>query len=248
MVRAVNSLLIGFMVLVGLWTLFRDEIAVADRKILFVGNSITFVHDVPGQVRRLAASAPGGPRYNTRMIASGGYTLSQHLAEGWAVGEIRTGVWDVVVLQDYSSAAFHASTRADTEASVARLTEEADAAGAEVVLYANWAPGQVATGARDRAVDRIAAFYDGLGTGRVALVGTVWRRAAERGIVGLYGPDGHHADVKGAFAAALAVLGTLGDVDPADTTWTPAGIGPDEARELRRLASGLTLRWRLAGD
>ncbi len=46
-------------------------------RVLFVGNSYTFVNDLPGQVSKLAAAA-AGPALQTSSVAFGGATLKVH--------------------------------------------------------------------------------------------------------------------------------------------------------------------------
>lgn len=124
--------------------------------------------------------------------------------------------------------------------SVTTLAGAAREAGAEVLLYAHWPPGSVPLAGRDRAVDRIEEVYARRAAehdGRVIPVGALWRAAWGDGIAGLYAGDGHHASALGAYAAALAVLATLGDVDPMTVGWTPPGVSDEAARRLRALAA-----------
>src|SRR4051794_25194805 len=56
--------------------------AVASRpqlRLLFIGNSYTYVYDVPGILRRIAATAGTGPTVLTEQIVVGGATLQRHL-------------------------------------------------------------------------------------------------------------------------------------------------------------------------
>ena len=68
--------------------------------VLFLGNSYTFVNDLPGTFAALAAS--GGHSVGTRTLAQGGETLAQHAASAADAAAITSGHWDYVVLQEQS--------------------------------------------------------------------------------------------------------------------------------------------------
>ena len=67
-------------------------------RILFIGNSATYVHDIPETLARLATDA-GFPTECVRVV-KGGWKLSQHADTGSrALAEIENN-YDIVVLQD----------------------------------------------------------------------------------------------------------------------------------------------------
>merc|ERR1712054_335535 len=73
--------------------------------VLFIGNSYTFVNDVPGMVANISASASLPIRYDE--ATAGGASLFQHanmsLPNGRATMKLLLSQhWDVVVLQDQS--------------------------------------------------------------------------------------------------------------------------------------------------
>src|SRR6478736_2859898 len=68
------------------------------RPVLFIGNSYTYVNDLPGIVQALADSA-GGARLAVETIAEPDYALVDHLAVGTAQREIGSRTWAFVVLQ-----------------------------------------------------------------------------------------------------------------------------------------------------
>src|SRR5438105_1158267 len=49
-------------------------------RVLFIGNSYTFVNNLPDVFADLAASA--GRRVDTGLVAAGGWTLARHAASG----------------------------------------------------------------------------------------------------------------------------------------------------------------------
>ena len=69
-------------------------------RVLFIGNSFTFVHEVPELVAEMAHSQ--GRRLYFETIVKGGQTLEGHWKEGRALAAIHSRKWDFVVLQDHS--------------------------------------------------------------------------------------------------------------------------------------------------
>ena len=66
--------------------------------VLFVGNSLTYVNDLPGILEAMADSG-GQPLLETRMIAKPDYSLEDHWNDGEALTAIAKGGWNLVVLQ-----------------------------------------------------------------------------------------------------------------------------------------------------
>src|SRR5256712_3057541 len=69
-------------------------------RVLFIGNSYTYVNDLPAMFAGLARS--GGHRVETAMVAEGGATLAEHAASAATSAAITSKKWDVVVLQEQS--------------------------------------------------------------------------------------------------------------------------------------------------
>jgi hypothetical protein len=67
-------------------------------RILFIGNSLTYVNDLPAMVEGISRAAGDDPPLETEMVALPAYSLEDHLAEGSAVRAIERGDWDVVAL------------------------------------------------------------------------------------------------------------------------------------------------------
>jgi len=81
--------------------IFFSSSAFADStNVLFIGNSYTFVNDLPVLFKNLAAT--GGKNVHAEMEAPGGYTLENHLGTIRTIDAIKRGIWDYVVLQEQS--------------------------------------------------------------------------------------------------------------------------------------------------
>jgi len=104
---------------------------------LFVGNSLTYVNDLPGTLQRLAAATPLHAVLTVYTVMGGGATLADHWSRGEAVRVLREARPDVLVLQGQSveplvipeSFAQHA----------ALFKAEADKVHAVTVLFSTWA-------------------------------------------------------------------------------------------------------------
>jgi hypothetical protein len=71
-------------------------------RILFIGNSAIYFHNLPAIVSGIAASGPDPIQVESELIAEGGQTLEGHWLEGRAQKEIHARHWDYVVLQEQS--------------------------------------------------------------------------------------------------------------------------------------------------
>ncbi|MEO0916513.1 MAG: hypothetical protein AAFY31_05960 [Pseudomonadota bacterium] len=245
MVRFLSLLLVGLIALVVL----RPQPA-PDRTILFIGNSFTFKHDVPGMVQRIAATSDTPVRYEVHMHVRGGTALYEHLKETDPIASIQSRDWDVVVLQDASAMAFHPSYVDLMEDATATLASAAKTQGADILYYAHWAPAQERQN-ETRAVRQIERAYEEISRqtgGDVAHAGRLWDAAKRAGISGLYAADDHHASPKGAYAAALAIVASLGDVDPASSRWAPKDVSSTDQAHLTRLLAHLGGPRRIALD
>ena len=184
----------------------------ADVRVLFIGNSLTRGHDVPSLVEEIAAD--NGVRVDAEMFAPGGAFLSDHLANADVVAALRSGEFDVVVLQEQSMAPAHPETfRTSTQPSAQSLVDMARAGGARVVWFQTWGHlnGNEITGHSgypDMQGD-IEDAYDELSfaTGAsVARVGTAFEEFLATGNgVPLHHSDGVHSSPAGAYLAALTL-------------------------------------------
>jgi hypothetical protein len=172
--------------------------------VLFIGNSLTYYHDLPDIVVRLGALTADTIR--VAMLAKPNYALIDHLADGGAGFAIRSQRWDVVVLQQGSSALQEG--RALLYSGVDSLAPLIRTAGGKPALYEVWPT-------RDRAFDvpgvresyRQAALRV---TGDFYPAGTAWQEAWTRDpSLALYESDGLHPTATGSFLAALVMYERL---------------------------------------
>jgi hypothetical protein len=179
--------------------------------ILFVGNSLTYVNNLPAILEALADSAHE-PLLETRMVAKPDYSLEDHWNDGDARAAILNGGWNTVVLQQGPSSL--ETSRTLLVAYARAFADPIRAVGARPALYQVWPT-------VDRAVDfpranesyRIAAESV---QGILFPVGEAWLAAQriDRSIP-LYAFDGLHPGAEGSYLAALVMYATLYGKSPA---------------------------------
>jgi len=107
-------------------------------RVLFVGNSLTYVHNLPAMLSALA-SANGKPVV-ARMLVRGGATMQEHVDAGLAEKSLRAGEVDVLVLQEQGGALLcgGGSTCDGPTQAHARLAADARAAHARPILLGTY--------------------------------------------------------------------------------------------------------------
>ena len=109
----------------------KEEVAV-----FFIGNSYSF--GVPKQFKKIAESR--GRKVRVGHSTYGGWTLAKHAAHPPTLEKLRSGKWDVVVIQEQSliPARNERIRRKAMDPAVGFLVSEARAAGAVPLLYQTW--------------------------------------------------------------------------------------------------------------
>jgi len=103
-------------------------------RILFIGNSHTYKHDLPERVAELARSE--GYTCEVTMLAHGGWYLASHVKEPQTRFNIAFGHYDYVVLQEHSHPFDHVE---DYFEAVKTLSSWAKETGSGVLIYGTWA-------------------------------------------------------------------------------------------------------------
>lgn len=204
--------------------------------LLFVGNSLTYTHDVPELVKRLAkAAGKAAPTITVRALPNAG--LEDHWNEGWVAKALRQRHHDVLIMQQGPSTL--AASGADLSRWTARFADEAVKHGTRPALFAVWAPsgGDMASGLANytRAAEAAGtALYP---------VSAAWQAAwALRPTVPLYGPDGFHPSEHGALLAAMVITGVIYDADPATMPNLFKGTVTDDEMIVLREAAREAMR------
>jgi hypothetical protein len=175
-------------------------------RVLFVGNSYTFSHELPKVLEQIARTTSEGPTIKTKMVAEPGWTLEQHWEDRRALAEIRGGSFSHVVLQGHSLTTVEARERLIEYGR--RFDSAIDESGAQTVLFMTWAR-------RDRPemLEAVRDGYNDLGAHTDAVVvpvGEAWARSrSERPALHLWHADGSHPSPAGTYLAAAAFYAAL---------------------------------------
>ncbi len=192
----------------------------ASAHVLFVGNSLTYVNDLPGMLTELAALA--GDTIRTQSVSKPNYSLEDHFADGAALAAIRSEKWTFVVFQQGPSSL--PESRRDLIMWTEKFDERVRVTGARTALYAVW-PDH----------DRLAYFRDVQESYRLAAaavggvlfpVNAAWQRAWKADAsLSLYGTDGFHPSPMGTYLAALVMYERITGHDARGTP-VPVKAGP----------------------
>jgi hypothetical protein len=203
----------------------------AHLRVLFVGNSLTAANDLPAMVAAIGASRHVA--IDVEAYAPGGYALEDHWADGRALGELRTGHFDAVVMQQGPSSL--PESGANLTEWARRWAAEARADGARPALLTVWPERE-----RSYAFPDVIRHYRAAARSAGAAsfpAGLAWKLALARGLR-LYGPDGFHPSPLGTYLAALVTYAGLTGELPR-TLPRAGGVAPRGAvaRVLRAAAS-----------
>lgn len=212
-------------------------------RILFIGNSYTYVNDLPATFAQLARA--GGHAVETDSLASGGATLADHLADAATAPKLDSTKWDFVVLQEQSEIPSVADSRDYTMYPVARSLVAMIRARSETpILFMTWAhrDGLPASGMPDYASMQSAIDFAYLALSQelavaVAPVGYTWAiiRKQSPGI-GLWQDDGSHPSTAGTYLAACVFYAAVFRQSPAGLEFM-AGLAADSAGILQKAAA-----------
>lgn len=181
-------------------------------RVLFVGNSFTHLHDMPGMMERIAPD--NGTAVEVEMIAPPGALLADHLADPDVLTALSGGEFDVVVVQEQSELPAHTQMfRDSTMPSAATLARLAHDGGARLVWFQTWAHlwGNEFTGHDGFTAMQaeIVRSYDELAIangGTVARVGEAFDRSLSTDpSIRLHDTDGRHSSEAGSYLAALVI-------------------------------------------
>jgi len=182
----------------------------ADVRILFIGNSLTYVNDLPAVVKALAS----GAGLQSTQVATAAYPdfgLEQH----WSAGDSRAAIekdgWTHVVMQQGPSA---------LETSRVNLLQWSNTF-AEIIKQHGAMPGMyMVWPSTDRFFDfdRVSESYRLAAEaieGQLYPAGDAWRAAwARNPSLALYGPDGFHPSSLGTYTAALTIVAVIYNRSP----------------------------------
>lgn len=191
-------------------------------RVLFVGNSLTYVNDLPGMVARISATL--GTPVETHSVVHPDYGLEDHWNDGVVQRMLADQRWDIVVLQQGPSSLPESGTNlVEFAGRFARLIR---ARGACPAVYMVWAEA-----AYPRSFDAVRDHHRQAADSAHAQflpAGEAWRAAWRRDpAFAFYSPDGLHPTPLGTYVAALTITAALTGRSPLGDTTSVAGAPLD---------------------
>ena len=212
--------------------------------VLFVGNSLTQVNDLPAVLQHFAAGSSLHLAVDVRSTTPGGATLFDHWKHEQALALLRNYHPNFLILQGQSTEPLSASQNFNYYARLFKT--EADQIGSKTVLFSTWARPATDSYYKDPSSGgspfemqiRLNAAYLALAKNiraMLAPIGTAFERAAEVAPkIGLL--DGsQHPSRAGTYLAAAVLFRTLFNAPALGSTYFD-GLPEPSAHTLQRIA------------
>jgi hypothetical protein len=216
-------------------------------RVLFIGNSYTFVNDLPHTFAVLALS--GGHAVEVEMAAEGGWTLQAHADSPETIKKIEQGRWDYVVLQEQSQLPASPSARKAAMFPAAReLARRIRKSGATPLLFQTWAHRD---GWAEQGLRSADAMQAEMNRGYLAIAkdlettvvpaGEAWALARrQKPPLDLWQADGSHPNELGAYLTACVFYGAIFHENPSGLPPT-APVSNEMAKRLQGIAARTVL-------
>lgn len=214
-------------------------------KVLFIGNSATYVHEIPQTLARLATEA--GFLTECTKVTKGGYELAQHADASTEHGqtvleEIARG-YDVVFLQDNGNCITTKEKRQNAFAACKTLSDAIRKSCALPFIYVRPPYGKLLAGLTafeqciqfDGLFSEIASNLDM----RLAYANRAFACAIKRLDYPLWGPDNAHTSPHGAYLIVCVLFATL--FQTSATVLGTNGLPEADARALQTVADAVAL-------
>ena len=213
-------------------------------RVLFVGNSFTYYNGgLETHVKQLALAANPKRHFETDRATKGGATLKILNDLPFVHDKIRSGNYDVVVLQEdipelkeHSAETFFEHAR--------RFNEEIRNVGSRTILFMAWPYERLNWVTQEEILKAHRQIGKELEL-PVAPVGLAFQRSlAARPELAMLGRDKEHETIHGTYLAACMIHATLFGTSPVGLAYRPAGVSPNEATFLQRIAWETVLDWK----
>lgn len=219
-------------------------------RVLFLGNSYTYVNNLPALVASIAQSTGDTLIYDSNCI--GGYTFNDHCSDATSLAKIATGGWNYIVLQAQSQEPSFSPQQVSVQTlpyaiRLDSLIKHYNPC-AHTVFYETWGrkfgdqsncaaypPICTYNGMQNRLRDSYRMFADTVHD-LMAPVGEAWRLAiATNTALDLYQADQSHPVLEGSYLAAAVFYETSFRRNVLTSTYNP-GIGSGTLSLLQQCA------------
>lgn len=212
-------------------------------RVLFIGNSYTYVNDLPNTFANLARA--GGHQTEVGMSAQGGWMLSDHVKSSDTISMINAKKWNFVVLQEQSEVPSIQQSRTQEMYPAARvLVGDVRQVGAVPIFLITWAyrAGLPANGmpnyeSMQAQIDNgYLITAEALGA-PVAPVGNAWQAVRDQyPQINLWQDDGSHPAPEGTYLAACVFYADIFRQSPEGLSYQ-ANLPTATAQALQKVAA-----------
>lgn len=216
-------------------------------RILFIGNSYTYVNDLPGLFAELAKS--GKHLVETQTLAQAGLTLADHVNDENTPQTIQSVKWDYVVLQEQSEIpAIEQSRTTGMYPAVRVLLQWILGNSEQPLFFLTWAhrdgDAQYGFADYDSMQNQIVVGYLKIAREQgvpVVPVGYAWWTARKQyPDIDLWQADGSHPNNNGTYLAACVFYASIFRESPEGLAFT-AQVSATTAQELQSIAARVVL-------
>ena len=212
-------------------------------RVLFIGNSYTYVNDLPTTFMNLARA--GGHKTEVGMSAQAGWMLADHVKSSDTIAKINSKKWTFVVLQEQSEVpAFQESRSQEMYPAASILVGDTRQDGAVPIFLITWAyrNGLPANGmpnyeSMQAQIDNgYIVVAEALGA-PVAPVGYAWQAVRyQYPQINLWQDDGSHPTPEGTYLAACVFYADIFRQSPEGLSYQ-ANLSTDVAHALQKVAA-----------
>lgn len=231
-------------------TSFAEKVKKPDLRVLFIGNSFTFVNDLPDMVKKLAAS--GGYNIIVDRVSHSGYSLKQFANPKNKYGKIvrekiENSKWDYVVLQEQSQIPAYDDLREGMYKSARTLDYIIKRNGSKTIFFMTWGyKNGDALNSNTEACQTFEGMQEQLEIGytqvanelndKISPVGIAWLNTETKDkTIDLWKSDNKHPSTLGTYLSACVFYSTLLKKSPSGLKYT-AGINRTQANLLQDTA------------
>lgn len=206
---------------------YADSDQAGALKVLFVGNSLTYCHDMPAMLTSMLRHQDPNRPLKITMIAGPGFTLREHYWAGDLHQALRNkGPWDFVVLQEQGGRPIE--NPADTERCAHSLDQAIRASGARTLVFIDWLSPPLAWNA-GTGLHPIAAK---LALPIAPVSDAWWSVSKRRPDISLLEPDNVHPTPAGSYLAACVFFAVITDQSPENLPESLKYTTPDEGERV----------------
>lgn len=226
------------------------------KKVLFLGNSYTYVNDLPQLLKDVALSF--NDTVFTDQNTPGGYQLIQHTTNATSLSKIASDNWDFVVLQEQSQKPSFPPSSVETDvypyAKILNDSIKSNYSCTETVFFMTWGrengdaancPSYTPLCTYEGMQQRLRESYMEMADSNSATtspVGAAWKNLRDSfPSIGLYSQDESHPSIYGSYLAACVFYATLYQKSAIGSTYIPTGINSTDALTLQTVASNTVL-------